>query len=196
LKGLPTDMHQLAAISDAADTPEHDFAYQWPDPAQKAVILAKLETMARAALPAAPPPAPAKPAAHSTHTRTRKAVPPAPEPVALLDEQLHAYEISYGGVNVFIFSAHTAGKGAALHYVTLLAQPDIYGEPQLLLKSVTDEAHLDQSPRMRFVDAIDADGDNRAELLFELRGQTQRQFALYRVSQGTAQQAFLTGTTQ
>ncbi|HEY0307990.1 MAG TPA: hypothetical protein VGB94_07505 [Acidobacteriaceae bacterium] len=193
LKGLPADLHQLAAVSDAADRPEHDFAYAWPDDAQKAALLAKLETMARAALPAPAPPPPVKPVAH---TRARKPVPPPPAPIALLDEQFHAYEISYGGVNVFVFTAHTAGEGADLHYVTLLAQPDIYGEPQLLLKSVTDAAHLDQSPRMRFVDAVDADGDNRAELLFELRGQTQRQFALYRIAQGTAQQAFLTGNTQ
>jgi hypothetical protein len=49
---------------------------------------------------------------------------------------------------------------------------------------------------MRFIDAVDADGDNRAELLFELRGETQRQFALYRIAQGTAEQTFLSGTLQ
>ncbi len=31
LHGLPPDMHQMAAVSDAAERPEHDFAYQWPD---------------------------------------------------------------------------------------------------------------------------------------------------------------------
>jgi hypothetical protein len=195
LKGLPADLHQLVGVSDATDRPEHDFTYTWPDATQKAAILAKLETLARITLPVPTAPPPAKSLPRTTaRTRARKPVPPTP--LALLDEQLHAYEISYGGSNVFVFTAHTAGEGPDLHYVTLLAQPDIYGELHLLLQSVTDAAHLDQSPRMRFVDAVDADADNRAELLFELRGQTQRQFALYRIAQGAAVQTFLTGTTQ
>jgi len=180
-------MHQSVAVSDAATRPEHNFTYEWPDANQKAAILAKLETLARAALPQ--PPAPAS----ITHTRTHKPAPP--PPIALLGEELHAYEISYGGVNVFVFSAHT-GEGATLQNVTLIAQLDIYGAPHILLQSVTGATHLDETPQMRFLDAVDADGDNRAELLFELRGETQRQFALYRIAQGTAAQEFLTGTIQ
>ena len=42
---------------------------------------------------------------------------------------------------------------------------------------------------MRLVDAVDAMADNRGELLFELRGATQRQFALYRVLRGQARKA-------
>jgi hypothetical protein len=46
---------------------------------------------------------------------------------------------------------------------------------------------------MRLVDAVDAEADNRGELLFELRGATQRQFTLYRVLRGDARQIFLSG---
>jgi hypothetical protein len=46
---------------------------------------------------------------------------------------------------------------------------------------------------MRLVDAVDVLADNRGELLFELRGTTQRQFALYRVLRGTAEKIFVTG---
>ena len=49
-------------------------------------------------------------------------------------------------------------------------------------------------PRMRLVDAVDAMADNRGELLFELRGETQRQFALYRVLRGQAEQTFCHGS--
>jgi hypothetical protein len=35
-------------------------------------------------------------------------------------------------------------------------------------------------------------GDNRGELLFELRGDSQRQFAMYRVLRGSAEQLFAT----
>jgi hypothetical protein len=61
---------------------------------------------------------------------------------------------------------------------------------------VTDAAHLDRTARMRLVDAVDAEASNRASLLFELRGQQSRQFALYRVIGEQAQQSFVTGTTQ
>jgi hypothetical protein len=46
---------------------------------------------------------------------------------------------------------------------------------------------------MRLVDAVDAEADNRGELLFELRGATERQFALYRVLRGDATRIFLSG---
>jgi hypothetical protein len=90
-----------------------------------------------------------------------------------------------------VLSAHTAGAGAQEKLVTLVAQPDLYGNVKVLLKSVTDAAHLDSTPRMRLVDAVDAMADNRGELLFELRGATQRQFALYRVLRGQATQLFV-----
>jgi hypothetical protein len=49
---------------------------------------------------------------------------------------------------------------------------------------------------MRLVDAVDAEASNRASLLFELRAQNSRQFALYRVIGTRAEQTFLTGSTQ
>ena len=61
----------------------------------------------------------------------------------------------------------------------------------MLVKNVTDAATWTDTPRMRLVDAVDAEADNRGELLFELRGATQRQFALYRVLRGDATRIFL-----
>jgi hypothetical protein len=83
-------------------------------------------------------------------------------------------------------------KAAPQKFVTLVAQPDLYGGVMVLFKSVTDAAHLDDRPRMTLVDAVDAMADNRGELLFELRGKTQRQFALFRVLRGSAEQMFAT----
>jgi hypothetical protein len=48
---------------------------------------------------------------------------------------------------------------------------------------------------MRLVDAVDAEASNRASLLFELRAQNSRQFALYRVIGGQPTQTFITGMT-
>ena len=92
-----------------------------------------------------------------------------------------------------VLSAHTDGTGAQEKFVTLVAQPDLYGNVVVLLKNVTDAAHLDDNPRMRLVDAVDAMADNRGELLFELRGATQRQFALYRVLRGQVSKLFTSG---
>ena len=85
-----------------------------------------------------------------------------------------------------------APKPAPQKFVTLIAQPDLYGGVVVLYKNVTDSAHLDETPRMRLVDAVDAMADNRGELLFELRGAGQRQFALFRVLRGSAEQLFAT----
>ena len=121
--------------------------------------------------------------------------PPAP-PTPLLDEELKAYTLSYGGAATYVYSANTGGTGAALHYVTIVAQADGLGELKLAIQNVTDAAHLDRTPRMRFVDVVDAEASNRASLLFELRGQNARQFGLYRVIAAHSDQIFLTGTTQ
>ena len=92
-----------------------------------------------------------------------------------------------------VLTAHTDGQGEQQKFVTLVGQPDLYGKVVVLLMSVTDAAHLDDAPRMRLVDAVDAMADNRGELLFELRGATQRQFALYRVLRGQANKLFVSG---
>jgi hypothetical protein len=111
----------------------------------------------------------------------------------LLDEQFRVFELAYGSGATMVLSAHTDGTGAKEKFVTLVAQPDLYGNVLVLVKNVTDAAHLDDKPRMRLVDAVDAMADNRGELLFELRGETQRQFALYRVLRGQADRLFATG---
>jgi hypothetical protein len=76
-----------------------------------------------------------------------------------------------------------------------VAQPDFYGQPKVLLKQVASDNALDLTPRFRLVDAVDTEGDGRADLIFELRGQTYRQFAIYRIAGGTATQAFVTQPT-
>jgi hypothetical protein len=205
LSGLPGDaeLHQLVAVSDAADRQPHDFSLTWTDETEHQEILGKMQTLARAQLTAyeaanaAPPPAP-PPDSRRPNSKLRRSIaketPPPPEP--LIEEQLKAYYLSYGGTPTYVYSAHTDGLGVALRFVTIVAQVDTQGEPQIVMKSVTDAAHLDRTPRMRLVDAVDAEASNRASLLFELRAQNSRQFALYRVIGARADQTFLTGTTE
>ncbi len=201
LTGMPQDLHQMVAVSDAANRDPHPFALGWEDAAQHAAVLQKMQAMARTQLAAyktmaPPPPAhPAKTTVSTARTHRSAKLASAP-PVALMDEELKGYTLSYGGAATYIYSAHTAGTGAALRYVTIVAQDNGLGELKPAIQNVTDAAHLDDTPRMRFVDAVDAEASNRASLLFELRGQSERQFGLYRVIAAHADRIFLTGTTQ
>ena len=194
LVGLPPDMRQAVAVSDSRNVPEHLWSYSWATPDDEAKFKGQLEDLARKALGLTPPPAPAKPTAKkstsATH-KTRLALPPPPAPLA--DEQFRVFELAYGSGATLVLSARTDGSGASQKFVTIVAQPDLYGNLAVLLKNVTDGAHLDDKPRMKLVDAVDAMADNRGELLFELRGQTERQFALYRVLRGQMTQVFVGG---
>ncbi len=211
--GLPDELQQAVAVSDAHNRPEHPWSYSWADPETESEMKADLESMARDALGLNPPPAPAagtvrgskpaaKPAKPSAGSHAR-ANAPAPAPVSspLLDEQFRVFELAYGSGATMVFSARAdaapadaaAGGSSATteRFVTLVAQPDLYGKVVVLLKSVTDSSHLDAAPRMRLIDAVDALADNRGDLLFEMRGSTQRQFALYRVLRGQMTKIFL-----
>jgi hypothetical protein len=194
LLGLPPDMHQEVAVSDLTDRPEHVWDYSWANPDDEAKMKAAMEDLARTALGLNPPPAPAKPATRTrTTTAARKPKQPAPppQPAPLLDEQFRVFELAYGSGATMVLSARTDGSGKPQKFVTLVGQPDLYGNVAILIKNVTDAVQLDETPRMRLVDAVDALADNRGDLLFEMRGSTQRQFALYRVLRGDATRIFL-----
>jgi hypothetical protein len=71
---------------------------------------------------------------------------------------------------------------ADLEYiVTLVARNDIYGELHKAFASITDTQHLDFLPRLELIDAVDADGDGRGELLFRRISDAGKAFVLYRV---------------
>jgi hypothetical protein len=191
LMGMPADMQQTVAVSDAKTRPEHPWTFSWANPDDEDKMKSALEEIAREALGLTPPPAPKR--ASSQHSTRKPAKPlPLPDPPPLVDEHFRVFELAYGTGATLVLSAHTDGPFAEQKFVTLIAQPDLYGNIRVLLKSVTDSAHLDETPRMRLVDAVDALADNRGELLFELRGETQRQFALYRILRGQAEKLFVT----
>jgi hypothetical protein len=211
LMGLPADMQQAVAVSDARTRPEHPWTFSWANPDDEAKMKAAVEDIARQALGLVPPPAPPVPAPHrpaATHTGTaaatthagtaaaHKSTRPATasaEPPPLQDEEFRVFELAYGAGATLVLTADSGGPLPSRKFVTIVAQPDLYGNARVLFKSVTDMAHLDETPRMRLVDAVDALADNRGELLFELRGDGTRQFALYRVYRGTAEKLFVTG---
>jgi hypothetical protein len=204
LTGMPADLQQMAAVSDATTREQHPFTYQWNDPADAAKMQTAIEALATRAIlnpdgkpigQPAPPTSSAKPSG-PRNTLSRR-VAQRPLPVTFSDEVFRAFELSYSGGATLVFTAKaTVGPNnagaTAEKYVTIIAQPDFDGIPQVRLQSVTDAKHLDITPRMRLVDAVDTRGDNQAELLFELRRASDRQFAIYRVRGSRAEQAFAT----
>jgi hypothetical protein len=202
LTGIPLGLQQMIAVSDAVNRDPHPFAYSWADPGNAAKMQAQMEVLAQKAL--APPP-PAKAVTTKTHAakphataaaarRRRKVAAPGPPPPVLTDEHFKAFELTYGGGATLVFSAQSAGAGGKTKYVTLIAQPDFYAVAHVIFHSVTDDDHLDETPRMRLIDAVDARANNRGDLVFELRGRHDRQFAIYRVAEGQVEQVFTTGS--
>jgi hypothetical protein len=197
LSGTPSDLQQMIAVSDASDQNPHPFTYLWADPGDSAKMQARMETLAQQAIQAAE--APPKPAA-KTHpttasqpTRARKA--PLSPPLPTLDEQsFNAYALTEGAGATLIFSARAARPDGSSEYVTLIAQPDLYGELRVIFKTVTDDGHLSETPRMRLVDAVDATANGRGDLLFEVRSREDRQFVLYQIVGSRVDQVFTTGS--
>jgi len=181
-------------VSDGRDTPEHPWIFHWANHDDELAMKAKLEDEARTALGlgavAAQAPAPAKTTAKSKTARAKTHLTLPPEPAALADEQFHVFELAYGAGATLVLSAHTDAPEPEQKFVTLVAQPDFYGNLSVLLKQVTDSRHLDDTPRLRLVDAVDAEASNRGDLLFEARGATERHFVLYRIYRGRAEAVF------
>ena len=286
LTGLPADLQQAVAVSDASHEDHHDFARSWETPAERASTLAAMEALARprllaylhanqlvasdAPIPAAPsnaagsakpstapgsenssaappllhrgipqeyktpkPAAPEAPAStpsspepaprpHGQPSHTAKtapahrhaanaritAKPSAPAaPLTLSQEGLAGYTLTYGGLPTFVYTAVSATAPAhpsdlptpasnPIAYITVVAQRLPSGELQAALTAVTDSTHLDRSPRLRLIDAVDPDDSHRASLLFELRGASSRQFALYRLTTAQAEQTFTTASIE
>ena len=149
-------------------------------------------------LPPSATPAQRAAARRAAAAAVRRASATATAATALADEKLVAYQLSYGAPATYVFTARTADGTDPVHYVAVVAQPDPdgNGKLQIGMRSTTDSAHLDRTPRYRLVDAVDADASNRASLLFEVRNNSSRQFALFRLLGPHPDALFETGSTK
>ncbi len=209
---LPTG--EAVAISDTGVDEDHSFRWNWPSPQAQTDAQAAMHTLALQALaktaaagfgPAAKSDADLRRAAGAAFgpgTKTpRKAAGAKPVADPLSDPQFTAFELSYGSGGTYVYSAHTAAEGPDRSYVTVIAQPDFYGKPQVVWAQTTKGDTLGDTPALHLVDAVDADGDHRAELLFGEQtapGETgaPRQFALYSIAAGKAKLLFATDPQQ
>jgi hypothetical protein len=130
---------------------------------------------------------PAKPPAKTSAAGHKAPAKPA-QPV-FEDTQFRAFDVWGNNQPVMILSteAHfppAPGMTAApeTYSVTLVAKTDIYGNLHKLYTGVTDKFHLDVTPRLELIDAVDADGDGRGELLFRETTDAGSGYVIYRAT--------------
>jgi len=164
----------IPAISDADGPQPRPYAYQTkPDEDQdfmkKLTAMATDEVKRRVALLS---PRETKPKGASS-----SAVP------NFRDPQLKVLDISGTNEAILIYSATATIPGRAdLQFsTTVVARQDIYADLHKIFSHTTDNNHLDVQPRYEFIDAVDADGDGRGELLFRQVGGGGTGYGLYRV---------------
>lgn len=78
-------------------------------------------------------------------------------------------------------------------YVTVVGQTDLYGQMRKLFSSVTDSNHLDAFPRLELIDAVDAEGTGRADLLFRAWSGNSSSYELYHVGPDSLRKLFDSG---
>ena len=139
---------------------------------------ARLRELAPAATPAEP----------TTRKAVRRPASKGPQPI-FENVQFRAFDLWNTNEPVFVLSATarsakpvgSADDPSDQNYdVTLVAKNNIYDELRKLYVGITDAHHLDQTPRMELIDAVDADGDGRGELLFRTTSDAGKAWAVYR----------------
>ncbi|HEY3971835.1 MAG TPA: hypothetical protein VGM18_02460 [Candidatus Sulfotelmatobacter sp.] len=189
----------IPAISDATGPDPRAYGFTWlkdeeGERRQQLIGLAKekvrayVEARAKARISPVP--------AHAASTKTSSMKPSSPkvkDPI-LENVQMAAYDLWNTNQPVIVFSAEAhmppppAGAAfsavdAELTYpVTLVAYPDIYNNLHPIYVGVTDKFHLDLTPRLELIDAVDADGDLRGELLFRQTSDVGTGWVIYRAS--------------
>jgi hypothetical protein len=198
LEITPVAMGQTVAVSDAGTVGKQSFAFDWASPADAENAQKELEAQAAQLLEGQPSSTSTSPAKKDTtatqHSTTRKpttrkaAARAKAKPLELLtDVHFSAFALTYGSGATLVLTGHEASGPRS---VAVVALQDIYGKIRVLWHSITDDTHLDVTPRMKLIDAVDPRGDGRANLLFEERNDTDRRFVLYAVGASEAQQVF------
>jgi hypothetical protein len=133
----------------------------------------------------------ANPPAKTATAKTASARKAPAKPVQPVFEnvQFRGFDLWLNNQPVMVLSAEAhfpAAPGAAAtpdsYNVALVARTDIYGNLRKLYSGVTDKFHLDVTPRLELIDAVDADGDGRAELLFHETADVGSGYLIYRAT--------------
>jgi len=183
----------LVAVSDPQAPDERSLEMTW-SPQERENAAKDIQALASAELqkrlnPVAAPPKPRPVTARSGAHKPAGTPPPT---YAFTDVDVRAYDIDYSNNPVVVFTgtyaapnpAAPAGvQGAEERYsVTVVARQYSDGKMTKLFSSISNPKDLDNSPALRLVDAVDVDGDGRAELLFRKTAASGTGWLVQRVS--------------
>jgi hypothetical protein len=182
----------IPAISDASGPQPRPFTFDWLKDEEgerrqqltdyaKQQVRAYVDTLAKNRIVAKPVPQAAR----------RKSSKPA-EPI-LEDAHMIAYDLWTNNQPIMVFSAQAhmpptgsdpqAVADAETQYsIVIVARTDIYNNLHKLYVGVTDKNHLDITPKLELVDAVDVDGDGRGELLFRETSDAGGGWLIYRAT--------------
>jgi hypothetical protein len=179
----------LAAISDAGGPEPRPYTYAWaPDEQQK--LTKAISDIATAEV--------------ARYARTIPALRFAPA-ATFNQVVIRVFDLDYDNSPEVVFRARVPAVGLpATHrraapsppapdfffYVTVVGQPDLYGQMRKLFSSVTDSAHLDVFPRLELIDAVDAEGTGRGDLLFRAAAGDTPSYQLYHVGPDSLRKLF------
>ncbi len=182
----------LVAISDSSTMNNRPYDYV-ASASEKAKWTAELTKMAMDAL------------RKYSQTQTRA---PLVANAKFAESSMKAFDLDYSNAPYLIFTGRvdptveppraTTKKAAveaaplqlATFYVTVVARLNSQDQLNPLLSMPTDSLHLDLNPRLDLIDAVDADGDNRAELLFRKITDNVGSYVLYRMTPFQMTQVF------
>jgi hypothetical protein len=182
----------IPAISDAGGPDPRPYTYDLK-PAEEAIYRNKMFALAAAQLRgqagAASKEKEAVPARKKSSSRKSAGQSSAFSAPDFDDVSLRIFDLSNSNEPVLVLSAKTRPPAASAtgsieepKEITLIARTNLEGEVQKLFFAQTDSRHLDVAPRMELIDAVDADGDGRGELLFRRTFDGGSAYAIYRVT--------------
>jgi len=168
---LKGPLELIPAISDADGPDARPYAYQMK-PEEEQARLKRMQAMAADEVKS-------RAAKISDDKTKQKAAAPQFENV-----QMRVFDLSNSNEPVLVVTANAKLPSSArdLEYVTtVVAREDIYGDLHKVFAQTTDNQHLDALPKYELIDAVDADGDGRGELLFRMSWDNGSAFSVYRV---------------
>ena len=121
-------------------------------------------------------------------TASRKTAPKGPQP-SFENVELRIFDMSNSNEPTLVLSAtaHMPGGTSSTasdveYFVTVVGRWDINGDMHKIFAQTTDSRHLDAVSRVELIDAVDADGDGRGDLLFRQISDADVSYVIYRVS--------------
>ena len=176
LKG-PVEL--IPAISDAGGPDPRPYAYQMK-PEEEQGRLKKMLAMASDEVKSRVAKAESN---GSSGPKSDKSARPTRD-VQLQSSQMQVFDLSNSNEPVLVLTGEgkaTTGARDLMYMTTIVAREDIYGDLHKVFAQTTDNQHLDVLPKYELIDAVDADGDGRGELLFRMKWDNGSAFGVYRV---------------